>query len=79
VIFEPSVFVVGATHFSVAVPTLGAEATVIAKAVSAALEVPSLTEITMLLSVPTSALPGVPLNCPVAILKLAQLGLFCTL
>ena len=74
----PSVFCVGALQFKVALPTLGegAAATVIVKGARAALSVPSLAEITMLASVPTSPLPGVPLNCPVAMLKVAQLGLF---
>src|SRR6185437_3711855 len=50
--------------------------TVIVNAASAALVVPSLTVITMPASVPTSPLAGVPLSCPLAMLKLAQLGLF---
>src|SRR5215472_9956926 len=52
-----------------------AEATAIAKAGSEALATPSLTLITIPLSVPTSAAVGVPLSCPLAILKLAHEGL----
>ena len=40
-----------------------------------ALNVPSLTLITMPLVTPTLLLVGVPVNAPVAVLKLAQLGL----
>jgi hypothetical protein len=35
---------------------------------------PSLTEITMFESVPTSAAVGVPLNCPLAVLNVAHAG-----
>jgi hypothetical protein len=48
--------------------------TVIEKAGSEALLVPSLTEITMLEVVPTLAACGVPESCPVLVLKLAQAG-----
>jgi hypothetical protein len=50
-------------------------ATVIAKAGSDALAVPSLTLITIPGSVPTSAAGGVPLSSPVAVLNVAQEGL----
>jgi hypothetical protein len=80
---EPLVFCVGAAQLTVAVPKVcggaGAAATVIVNAASAALVVPSLTVITIPASVPTSPVPGVPLIWPVEMLKLAQLGLFCTL
>ena len=46
---------------------------------SEALVWPSLTEITMLPYVPTLAVAGVPESAPVAALKEAQAGLFCTL
>lgn len=50
------------------------DTTVIVKAGSEALATPSLTLITIPASVPTSAAVGVPLSCPLAILKLAQEG-----
>ena len=46
-----------------------------ANAGSAALDVPSLTLITMFEYVPTLAAAGVPLSWPVPVLKLAQEGL----
>ena len=58
--------------------TVGAPAaplTVIEKAGKAAAVLPSLTLITMPEVVPASAAAGVPLSCPVALLKAAQLGL----
>ena len=48
--------------------------TVMAKAANEADALPSLTLITMPEVVPTSAAAGVPLSCPVAVLKLAQEG-----
>jgi hypothetical protein len=54
------------------------DATVIAKAGSEALATPSLALITMPGSVPTSAAAGVPLSCPLAMLKLAHAGLLVT-
>src|SRR5690349_7688330 len=53
--------------------------TVSANAGRAALLTPSLALITMLEVVPTTALDGVPLSTPLAVLKLAQLGLLRTL
>jgi hypothetical protein len=50
------------------------DTTVIVKAGSEALATPSLTLITIPASVPTSAAVGVPLSCPLAILKLAHEG-----
>ena len=52
------------------------ERTVIEKAGRLALLLPSLTEITMLLNVPTLLEDGVPVRRPFAVLKLAQLGRF---
>jgi hypothetical protein len=49
--------------------------TVIAKVDNAADPVPSLTLITIPDVVPTSPAPGVPLSCPLLVLKLAQEGL----
>jgi hypothetical protein len=49
-------------------------ATVIAKAGREALATPSVTLITMPGSIPTSPAAGVPLSCPVAMLKLAHEG-----
>ena len=49
--------------------------TVRLKAGKLALNVPSLTLIIMPLVTPTSLLVGVPVKAPVAVLKLAQLGL----
>jgi len=50
------------------------DTTVIVKAGSEALATPSLTLITIPATVPTSAAVGVPLSCPLAILKLAHEG-----
>ena len=52
--------------------------TVTEKAARDAVEVPSLTEMTMPEEVPTFAACGVPDNAPVAVLKLAQVGLLAT-
>ena len=49
--------------------------TVIVKAASDALTVPSVTLITMFEYVPALAAAGVPVSCPFEGLKLAQLGL----
>jgi hypothetical protein len=54
---------------------LAAALTVMANASSDADAVPSLTLITIPLYVPTSLADGVPLSCPVAMLKVAQAGL----
>jgi hypothetical protein len=56
--------------------TLTCALTVIVKAPSAALRDPSLTDMTMLESLPTFALFGVPLNSPVVGENDAQLGWF---
>ena len=53
--------------------------TSILKAVSAALNSPSLTLITIPVVMLTSLLPGVPMSAPVVVLKLAQLGLLLML
>jgi len=50
--------------------------TVIVKAASEALEVPLLALIMMFESVPTCATVGVPDSSPVAVLKVAQLGMW---
>ena len=55
---------------------LAAALTVIANASSDADALPSLTLITIPLYVPASLADGVPLSCPVAMLKVAQAGLF---
>ena len=55
---------------------LAAALTVIANASSDADALPSLTLITIPLYVPTSLADGVPLSCPVAMLNVAQAGLF---
>ena len=49
------------------------------KAGKEALRLPSETVITILLVIPTSALVGVPVNAPVAVLKLAHDGLLLML
>lgn len=80
VIAVPSVFWVGGTQRRVALPfDTVAAVTVIVKPASAADVFPSLTLTTMFAYVPTFVLAGVPLTWPVAILKLAHEGLFCTL
>jgi len=53
--------------------------TAIEKEGRAALEEPSLTEITMPEYVPTFAAVGVPDSMPLVVLNVAQVGLFCTL
>ena len=57
----------------------GILATVIEKAESEVVVIPSLTLIVILLVVPTSVLPGVPLIAPLVVLKLAQVGKLLTL
>ena len=52
--------------------------TTIENAGSERLTSPSVTRIRMLLYVPTCAAEGVPVNRPVAVLNVAQAGLFCT-
>ncbi len=71
-------FSVGATHESVALPLVIC-VTAIGKAGKETLVVPLLTPTVMFEYVPTSAAVGVPDNYPVALLKVAQLGAFCTL
>ena len=63
----------------VVVLLLLAAATVMGNGGNEAVLVPSLTLITMPETVPTELEVGVPDSCPVAMLKVAQLGLFCTL
>ena len=58
-------------------PIVGGPLTLMLNAGSEADAWPSLTVITMLENVP--ALVGVPLRVPVEVLKVAQLGRFCTL
>jgi hypothetical protein len=75
----PFVFVVGGTHFRVAVPLpvpvpVPAATTLIAKAGRDAVALPLLTVIKIFEETPT--LGGVPESCPVAILKVAHEGLF---
>ena len=74
----PFVFCVGGAHERVALP-LAVCVTAIAKAGKETLVVPSLTPMVMFVYVPTSAAAGVPDNSPVALLKVAQLGVFFTL
>src|SRR4029077_18261268 len=75
----PSLFCVGGVRASTALPVVtGGLITVTLKAGSALAAVPSLALITILAYVPVCALLGVPSSCPLAILKLAQAGLFCT-
>jgi hypothetical protein len=70
---------VGATQLSVALLVVGvAGVTVILKGESELEATPSLTLRTMLEYVPVCVLAGVPESWPVAMLKLAQVGLFCT-
>ena len=71
-------FCVGAAHERVALP-LAICVTAIAKAGKETLVVPSLTPMVMFEYVPTSAAVGVPDNSPVALLKVAQLGVFFAL
>ena len=72
---EPSSFCVGAVQVSVAEPVPTA-ATVIVKAGSAAVAVPSLTLITMFVYVPTFAAVGVPWSWPVPAVNVAHAGRF---
>ena len=70
----PVLTVVGlALRLTVGLPP--AAFTVIVKAVKDAVATPSVTLITIPGSVPASVAAGVPLSCPVAMLKLAQEGL----
>jgi tRNA A37 threonylcarbamoyladenosine synthetase subunit TsaC/SUA5/YrdC len=73
---EPSLFSVGATQESVAVPVPGipVAVTVMLNAGSEALAVPSATVITIPEVVPASLTAGVPDNWPVLVLKVAQAG-----
>src|SRR5579883_834466 len=73
---EPLVLRVGSVQASVAEPFVCAALTLIVKGASAAEAVPSLALMVMLASV--CALAGVPESWPVAMLKLAQLGLLLT-
>jgi hypothetical protein len=73
---EPLLMLVGlALRLTVGLATVAA-VTLIVNAGSDAEAVPSLTLITMLGSVPTSALPGVPPSKPVTVLNVAHAGLF---
>ncbi|MGC3979807.1 MAG: hypothetical protein QM808_00930 [Steroidobacteraceae bacterium] len=54
-------------------------ATLMANAGNEVVALPSLTEMAMLPYVPTAVAAGVPLNLPVDVLNLAQLGLLATL
>lgn len=72
----PSAFVVGATHARVTLPLSSGAATLMLKGVSEADAGPAFTLIMMLAKVPTFELDGVPLNVPVALLKVAQVGRF---
>lgn len=73
----PSVLVVGAVQASVALPV--SALTVIVNGDSDALDLPSLTVMVTPAKLPTLLLVGVPLNRPVAVLKLAQTGLLTML
>src|SRR6516164_6189045 len=74
----PSLFWVGGVTVTAAVPVVAGAVTVMAKAGSALDACPSLTLMMMLPKVPVCTLVGVPDNVPLAILKLAHAGLFCT-
>jgi hypothetical protein len=85
-LFPDGSLAVGAKEYAVPAVTLvpgvpeiagpaAPDTTVIAKAGREALATPSLTLITIPLSVPTSAAAGTPLSCPLAMLKLAHEGL----
>jgi hypothetical protein len=73
---DPPLLTVVGLALRLTVGLTAAAFTVIVKAGSAADALPSLTLITMPASVPTSETAGVPLNCPLALLKLAQEGWF---
>ena len=76
----PSVFCMGADHDSVALPVTGAGAlTVMPNAGNDVLAVPSLTDMAIPEYVPAWEDEGVPDSDPVAVLKIAQAGLFDTL
>jgi hypothetical protein len=71
------VFCEGGVQLKVAVPlVVGAPVTAIEKLANDAFAVPLLTLMTMPEKVPTLELVGVPLNLPVAILNVAQDGMF---
>jgi hypothetical protein len=74
-IAEPPLATVVGLALMLTVGPAAAALTAIAKAGNAADALPSLTLITMPESVPTSAAAGVPLSCPVAVLKVPQGGL----
>ena len=71
-------FCVGAAHERVALP-LAICVTAMAKAGRETLVVPSLALMAMFEYVPTSAAVGVPDSSPVAVLKVAQTGVFLML
>ena len=75
-IAEPPLLTLVGVALRLTVGATVAALTVIAKAGREADAVPSLTPITIPEVVPTSAAAGVPLSCPLAVLKLAQEGLF---
>jgi hypothetical protein len=75
----PFVFCVGGVQLSVAEPVVVVDATTIANAGSEAVELPSLTRMTMFEYVPVCVLLGVPDSLPVVVLKAAQAGLFAML
>jgi hypothetical protein len=77
----PSLFCVGGTQLTVAVPLVGVGVpalaiTAIEKGASVAFVRPSVTLIVMLENVPTLDAVGVPVSFPVDVLKLAHAGLF---
>ena len=69
----------GSVYVPLLLETVVGLLTVIEKAGKAAWAVPLLTEITMSEFTPTLAAAGVPVIAPVAMLKVAQDGRFCTL
>jgi hypothetical protein len=74
----PSLFVVGGTQLTAALPVVVVvplAVTVIEKGASCADERPSVTLIVILETVPTLEEVGVPLSVPVDVLKLAHAGL----
>jgi hypothetical protein len=73
-IADPPLLTLAGVALRLTVGATTAALTVIVNAGNDADELPSLTLITMPAVAPTSAALGVPLNCPVAVLKLAQGG-----
>ena len=73
-IADPPLLTLAGVALKLSIGAITAAFTAIAKADNDAAVLPSLTLITIPEVVPTSAAVGIPLNCPVAVLKLAQGG-----